>query len=128
MPPSVEPSPFKKAIYKATTLLQKDFTAPLSWSSPQKLPNLPFTQLFNLPKILPPSTDIINLEQQLQMITQLFEWVEESLCGAPRLHCNLEEKGYQYSLNTGLWHDPISGLWYDPTFTFDNPLKTPQMT
>ena len=56
------------------------------------------------------------------MIAQLFEQVEESLCGAPRLHHNLEEKGYQYSLNTGLWDDPISRLWYDPTFTFDNPL------
>ena len=65
MPPLVEPSLFKKAIYKATTLLRKDFTAPLSWSLPQKLPNLPFTWLFDLLKILPPSTDIINLEQQL---------------------------------------------------------------
>ena len=73
MPPVVEPSPFKKAIYKATTLLQKDFTAPLSWSPPQKLPQLPFTRLFDLPKILPPSMDIIDLEQQLQMIIQLSE-------------------------------------------------------
>ena len=64
--------------------------------------------------------DIIDLEQQLQMIIQLSKWIEESLCGAPLLHCNLEEKGYQYSFDTGLWHDPISGLWYDPTFTFDN--------
>ena len=128
MPPSVEPSPFKKVIYKATTLLWKDFTAPLSWSPPQKLPNLPFTRLFDLPKVLLPSTDIINLEQQLRTITQLYEWVEESLCGAPQLHHNPEEKGYRYSLNTGLWHNPISGLWYDPTFTFDDPLKTLQTT
>ena len=125
MPPFVEPSPCKKAIYKVTTLLRKDFTALLSWSLPQKLPNLPFTQLFDLLKILPPSMDIIDLEQQLQTITQLFEQVEESLCGAPWLHCNPEEKGYWYSLDTGLWNDPVSGLWYDPTFTFDNPLKTP---
>ena len=94
MPPPVEPLPFKKAIYKPMTLLRKDFTAPLSWSLPQKLPNLPFTRLFNLLKILPPSMDIIDLEQQLRVIIQLSEWVEESLCGAPRLHCNPEEKGY----------------------------------
>ena len=64
--------------------------------------------------------DIIDLEQQLQMIIQLSEWVEESLCSAPQLHRNPEEKGYWYSLDTGLWHDPVSGLWYDPTFTFDS--------
>ena len=58
------------------------------------------------------------------MIIQLLERVKESLCGAPCLHCRTEEKGYRYSLNTGLWYDPISKLWYDPTFTFDNPLKT----
>ena len=68
--------------------------------------------------------DIIDLEKQLWTIIQLSEWVEESLCGAPHLHCHLEEKGYWYSLNTGLWHDPISKLWYDPTFTFNDPLQT----
>ena len=118
------PSPFQKLVYKLTTTLRKDFIAPLSWSLPQELPNLPFTRLFDLPKVLPPSTDIIDLEQQLRMAVQLLKRVEESLCGAPRLHRRLEEKGYRYSLNTGLWYDPVSKLWYNPTFTFDNPLKT----
>ena len=67
--------------------------------------------------------DIIDLEQQLRTTIQLLERVKESLCGAPRLHRHPEEKGYQYSFNTGLWHDPVSKLWYDPTFTFDDPLK-----
>ena len=123
-PPLTPPLPFQKLVYKLTTMLQKDFIAPLSWSPPQELPNLPFTQLFNLPKILPPSMDIIDLEQQLRTTIQLFERVEESLCGAPRLHRRLEEKGYQYLLNTGLWYVPVSKLWYDLTFTFDDPLKT----
>ena len=64
-PPLTLPSPFQKLVYKLTTTLRKDFIAPLSWSLPQKLPNLPFTRLFDLLKVLPPSTDIINLEQQL---------------------------------------------------------------
>ena len=123
-PPLTPPSPFQKLVYKLTTTLRKYFIAPLSWSPPQELPNLPFTRLFNLPKVLPPSTDIIDLEQQLRMTVQLLEQVEESLCGAPCLHCHPEEKGYRYSLNTGLWYDPIFKLWYDPTFTFDDPLKT----
>ena len=123
-PPLTLPSPFQKLVYKLTTTLRKDFIAPLSWSPPQKLPNLPLTWLFNLLKVLPPSTDIINLEQQLRTTVQLLEQVEESLCGAPHLHRHPEEKGYRYSLNTGLWHDPVSKLWYDPIFTFDDPLKT----
>ena len=123
-PPLTLPLPFQKLVYKLTTMLWKDFIAPLSWSLPQKLPKLPFTRLFDLPKILPPSTDIIDLEQQLWTTVQLLEWVEESLCGASCLHHHLEEKGYRYLLNTGLWYDPVSKLWYDPTFTFDDPLKT----
>ena len=67
------PSPFQKLVYKLTTMLQKDFIAPLSWSPPQELPKLPFTRLFDLPKILPLSTDIIDLEQQLLMTVQLLE-------------------------------------------------------
>ena len=93
-PPLTLPSPFQKLVYKLTTTLQKDFIAPLSWSLPQELPNLPFTRLFNLLKILPSSTDIIDLEQQLRTTVQLLEQVEESLCGAPRLHRRPEEKGY----------------------------------
>ena len=117
------PSPFQRLVQKLTALLWEDFTTPLSWSPPQELPNLPFTRLFDLPKILPPSTDIINLEQQLQTIIQLSEQIEESLSGTPCLHRHPDKKGYWYSLNTGLWHDPVSKLWYDPTFTFNNPLK-----
>ena len=123
-PPLTPPSPFQKLVYKLTTALRKDFIAPLSWSPPWELPNLSFTWLFNLLKVLPPSTDIIDLEQQLRTTVQLLERVEESLWGAPRLHRRPEEKGYRYSLNTGLWYDPVSKLWYDPTFTFDDPLKT----
>ena len=123
-PPPTPPSPLQRLVHKLTTLLQEDFIAPLSWSLPQELPKLPFTRLFDLPKNLPSSMDIIDLEQQLQMIIQLSERVEESLCGAPCLHCHLEEKGYRYSFNTGLWYDPISKLWYDPIFTFNDPLKT----
>ena len=123
-PPLTPSSPFQRLVYKLTTRLRKDFTAPLSWSPPQELPNLPFTRLFDLPKVLPSSTDIIDLEQQLRTTVQLLKRVEESLCGAPRLHRCLEEKGYRYLLNTGLWYDPVSKLWYDPTFTFNNPLKT----
>ena len=123
-PPSTPPSSFQRLVYKLTTALQKDFITPLLWSPPQELPNLPFTQLFNLPKTLPPSTDIIDLEQQLRTTIQLFEHVKESLCGTPCLHHYPEEKGYRYSLNTGLWYDPVSKLWYELNFTFDNPLKT----
>ena len=123
-PPLTPPSPFQKLVYKLMTMLRKDFIAPLSWSPPQDLPNLPFTRLFDLPKKLPPNMDIIDLEQQLRTAVQLLERVEESLCGAPHLHRHPEEKGYRYSLNTGLWYDPVSELWYDPTFTFDDPLKT----
>ena len=72
-PPLTLPSPFQKLVYKLTTTLRKDFIAPLSWSPPQKLPNLPFTWLFNLLKVLPPSTDIIDLEQQLRTTVQLLE-------------------------------------------------------
>ena len=93
-PPLTPPSPFQKLVYKLTTMLRKDFIAPPSWSLPQELPNLPFIRLFDLPKVLPPSTDIINLEQKLRMTVQLLERVEESLCGAPRLCHRLEEKGY----------------------------------
>ena len=124
IPPLTLPSPFQRMVHKLTTLLREDFIAPLLWSPPQELPNLPFTQPFDLPRILPPSTDIIDLEQQLQTVIQLLEWIEESLCSTPHLHHHPEEKGYRYLLNTGLWHDPISKLWYDPTFTFDDPLKT----
>ena len=59
-------------------------------------------------------------QQQLRTTVQLLKRVEESLCGAPRLHRHPEEKGYRYSLNTGLWYDPVSKLWYDLTFTFDD--------
>ena len=72
-PPSTPPSPFQRLVYKLTTTLRKDFIAPLSWSPPQELPNLPFTRLFELPKTLPSSTDIIDLEQQLRMTIQLSE-------------------------------------------------------
>ena len=82
-PPPTLPLPFQRLVHKLTALLQEDFTAPLSWSPPQELPKLPFTQLFDLLKNLPSSTDIINLEQQLQTIIQLSEQVEESLCGTP---------------------------------------------
>ena len=58
------------------------------------------------------------------MTVQLLEQIEESLYGAPHLHRHREEKGYQYSLNTGLWYDPVSRLWYNPTFSFNDPLKT----
>ena len=95
---------FPKMVYKLTTLLQEDFIAPLSWSPPQELPKLPFTQLFDLLKNLPPSMDIIDLEQQLQTIIQLSEWVKESLCGAPCLHCHLEEK------DTNTHSTPVYGM------------------
>ena len=55
------------------TTLRKDFITPLSWSPPQELPILPFTRPFDLLKTLPPSMDIIDLEQQLRMTVQLLE-------------------------------------------------------
>jgi hypothetical protein len=97
----------RKLIHKSTTVLRREFTAPLSWSPPQKLPQLSFTPVFKTPqtkleKLIPTSIKMEDLEQQTKYIDSLIELIDK-LC-------------QESSPCTAL---PIRR---DPTFTFENPL------
>jgi hypothetical protein len=97
----------RRLIHKSSTILRKEFIAPLSWSLPRKLPRLPFTPVFKTPesvleKLKLTAVEIEDLEQQTKYTDYLIELTEE-LC----------RKSSPYT---------APAIKRDPTFTFENPL------
>jgi len=112
--------------FKTTLTASTTFIAPLSWSPPTQLPQLPFISTVKPPKTAIPSIEIEHLGQQLDCIAYFDELVKimiNDLFGPTMLSHRLsEKKRFQYLSNTGLWIDSVTGLKHDLTFNFDDPL------
>ena len=127
MPPSVEPSPFKKVVYKATTLLWKDFTA-LIMVTASKTPPTSFHSAFRSSKNSPTKyghhwfrTTTSNDHPTLQM-----SWRVSLRCSTVTLQPR--RKG----LLILIWHRIVAWPYFwtlvRPDLHLWWPLKTPQMT
>jgi hypothetical protein len=73
------PSLRQKLVHKSSTILRKTFIAPLSWSSPRKLPGLCFKPDFGPPNLNVQNVEIKDLGHQEKCIAFFDRLIDKML-------------------------------------------------